>query len=614
MNFFLTSFDTRKLRYQTIGITLLLLMILIVLQQFIAYHQFNRLVNDKIATKNQQAQIFYNYMMQERFKIQLAAIKENLSSKAVQDAIVSRDRDQLYTLLSRRYNVLHHTFPYFNIMHIVLPDNRSFLRLHQPQSYGDDLSGIRPMHHVVNRQKTWLHGLEVGRYGISYRTVVPIIYNNIHYGNFEIGSPVQQVIKDLAELLGLNIILTINKKHLSIAQHPLPPSYDAQRNIIFASKLFHSLHVDLYTKKPVAYDNETYMIEPGIKLYNFSGEAIGEFFYAFNITHELEKKHDYIAASFLIGAIVMILIILLLSYNFNKITGKLNESERYSHLILNTQKNIIFVTSGKHLIDGNNAFLNFFQYGSVAAFKKHHQCVCHLFQEHSASEYITGETKEGMNWIEYIIKHPNIEHKCRISLHQKEHIFALKADATTMKKRSIVVVTLQDITKLERHNRELEQISQTDALTKIYNRTFYHTIAAKLYDSGEMTSLSVIFLDIDHFKNINDTYGHDYGDSVLKKVTALISSIIRNSDYFIRWGGEEFLLLLPNSNHDNALKLCEKLRSRIAALSFNKIGHVTCSFGVTQRRIDDDENSVLKRADDALYRAKKNGRNRVESL
>jgi len=90
--------------------------------------------------------------------------------------------------------------------------------------------------------------------------------------------------------------------------------------------------------------------------------------------------------------------------------------------------------------------------------------------------------------------------------------------------------------------------------------------------------------------------------------------MIRNTDYFIRWGGEEFLLLLPNSNQDNALKLCEKLRSRIAAISYSKVGHVTCSFGVTQQRLDDDEATILKRADDALYRAKKNGRNRVESL
>ncbi len=614
MNFFLTSFDTKKLRYQTIGITLLLLMILIVLQQFIAYGKFNQLIDDKIATKSEKAQIFYNYMMQEHFKIQLATIKENLSSTAVQHAIISRDRDQLYTLLSKRYRTLHDNFPFYNIMHVVLPNNHSFLRLHQPESYGDDLSTTRPMHAAVNQTKVWLHGLEVGKYGISYRTVYPIIYDGVHYGNLEIGSPVKNVIKELEQLLGLNIILTINKEHLRVSQNALPPSYDEERNIIFASDLFASLKSELYADNQVRYQNKTYIIEPGVKLYNFSGDAIGEFFYAFDISHELKKKQNYIMASFLIGLIIMVLILILLSYNFNKIINKLNESERYSHLILNTQKNIIFVTSGEHLIDGNNAFLSFFHYGSIEAFKEHHDCVCHFFQDHPNPEYITGTTKEGMNWVEYIVKHPNIEHKCLIEIHQKKSIFTLKADATTMKKRSIMVVTMQDITKLERHNRELKQISQTDALTKIYNRTFYNSIVNTLYGSNEITSLSVIFIDIDHFKKINDTYGHDYGDTVLKKVTSLISSMIRNSDYFIRWGGEEFLLLLPNSNHNNALKLCEKLRSRIAALSFNKLGHVTCSFGLTQRRLDDDEASVLKRADDALYRAKKGGRNRVESL
>ena len=614
MNFFLSSFDTKTLRYQTIGITLLLLMILIVLQQFIAYGKFNQLVNDNIATKSEKVQIFYNYMMQEQFRIQLSTIKENLSSTAVRQAIITRDRDRLYGLLSKRYGALHNNFPFFNIMHVVLPGTRSFLRLHQPKSYGDDLSDARPMHIAVNRKKTWLHGLEVGKYGISYRTVYPIVYDGVYYGNFEIGSPVKNVIQDLEQLLGLNIILTINKEYLSVSQNGLPPSYDRQRNIIFASDLFTSLQTKLQADTLIHYHNKTYMIEPGIKLYNFSGDAIGEFFYAFDISHELKKKQNYIVASFLIGVIIMILILALLSYNFNKIIRKLNESERYSHLILNTQKHIIFVTSGEHLIDGNNAFLHFFHYGSIEAFKEHHDCVCQFFQEHPNPEYITGATKEGMNWVEYVVKHPQIEHKCLIEIHQKKSIFTLKADATTMKKRSIMVVTMQDITKLERHNRELEQISQTDALTKIYNRTFYNSIVNTLYNSTDMVSLSVIFIDIDHFKNINDAYGHDYGDTVLKKITALISAMIRNSDYFIRWGGEEFLLLLPNSNHDNALKLCEKLRSRIAALSFHKVGHVTCSFGLTQRRFDDDEASVLKRADDALYRAKKGGRNRVERL
>ncbi len=614
MNFFLTSFDTRKLRYQTIGITLLLLMILIVLQQFIAYDKFNQLIDDKIATKSEKAQIFYNHMMQERFRIHLAAIKENLSSSAIRQAIISRDREELQTLLFQRYKTLHTTYPFFNIMHFVLPNNHSFLRLHRPQDYGDDLSHIRPMHTVANHNKTWLHGLEVGKYGISYRTVYPIMYDGVHYGNLEIGSPVTNVIEELEQLLGLNIILIVKKKYLSVSKEQLPPAYDAQHHIIYASDLFNTFNAPLQADQHIEYHGKTYILEPGINLYSFSGDAIGAFFYAFDITRELDKKQNYIAASFLIGFIIMLLIIMLLSYNFNKIIGKLSESERYSHLILNTQKNIIFVTSGEHLIDGNNAFLNFFQYGSIEAFKKHHDCVCHFFQDHPHPEYITGPTKEGMNWVKYIVKHPNIEHKCLIAIHQKSSIFSLKADATTMKKRSIMVVTMQDITKMERHNRELEQRSQTDALTNIYNRTFYNSIVNKLYDSSEIISLSVIFLDIDHFKKINDTYGHDYGDTVLKEVTALVSSMIRNSDYFIRWGGEEFLLLLPNSNLNNALKLCEKLRHHIESLHLKKVGHITCSFGVTQRRLDDDEASVLKRADEALYRAKKGGRNRVESL
>ena len=173
MTFFSTSLNTTALRYQTIGVAMLLLTLFISLQQYIAYKKFNELVEDKITTKSEKAEIFYNHMMKERFKIQTTAIEANLNSPGVKTAVVAQDREGLIKLLLNRYNTMHNSFPHINIMHFVLPNTHSLLRLHQLNAYGDDLSGVRPMHLLANEKLQSLHGLEVGKYGVSYRTVHP---------------------------------------------------------------------------------------------------------------------------------------------------------------------------------------------------------------------------------------------------------------------------------------------------------------------------------------------------------------------------------------------------------------------------------------------------------
>jgi len=118
--------------------------------------------------------------------------------------------------------------------------------------------------------------------------------------------------------------------------------------------------------------------------------------------------------------------------------------------------------------------------------------------------------------------------------------------------------------------------------------------------------------DIDHFKKVNDTCGHAVGDYVLKTISQIVKGTMREIDYLIRWGGEEFLAIALDTDLRGAEMLAEKIRKVIENYNFDKIGRVTVSFGVTQFRQDDTENSFMKRVDDALYQAKEKGRNRVE--
>ncbi|MDY6824560.1 MAG: transporter substrate-binding domain-containing protein [Thermodesulfobacteriota bacterium] len=163
-------------------------------------------------------------------------------------------------------------------------------------------------------------------------------------------------------------------------------------------------------------------------------------------------------------------------------------------------------------------------------------------------------------------------------------------------------------------SRELEQLSVTDPLTGMFNRMKFEELLQheikRVQRTGECFSL--IMLDVDNFKEINDSYGHQAGDSVLKKISGFLQASIREADNLGRWGGEEFLVLCPNTSDTGAATLAEHLRRLIAARKLTVAGGVTCSFGVAEYRHEEGESQLLNRVDRAMYRAKELGRNRVE--
>ena len=166
---------------------------------------------------------------------------------------------------------------------------------------------------------------------------------------------------------------------------------------------------------------------------------------------------------------------------------------------------------------------------------------------------------------------------------------------------------------LELKNRELEHLSTTDLLTGLPNRAHIEQLLDREIHRYERygTGFGLIMLDVDHFKQVNDRYGHDVGDRVLQRIAALIADHTRVSDCAARWGGEEFLILCPNTSLEGVQQLAEGLCKRIEQTDFPVVGQRTCSFGVTAIYPDDQAQTLLKRADDAMYQAKKGGRNQV---
>ena len=161
---------------------------------------------------------------------------------------------------------------------------------------------------------------------------------------------------------------------------------------------------------------------------------------------------------------------------------------------------------------------------------------------------------------------------------------------------------------------EMEKKAMTDTLTGIHNRYAFFTMLEIEQDKNNRheTSFSLIMFDLDNFKNINDTYGHDVGDRVLIEVVKSVGECLRKSDSFGRIGGEEFMILLPHTDINTAVEIADRIRHFISGHHIEPAGEITISAGVVQHTFQENLEVLVKRADIALYKAKELGRNRVE--
>ncbi len=178
---------------------------------------------------------------------------------------------------------------------------------------------------------------------------------------------------------------------------------------------------------------------------------------------------------------------------------------------------------------------------------------------------------------------------------------------------SIFIVMVFIKSNINFNYEQIEKLATTDSLTGIFNRFQIMKLLnmelerAKRYNKV----FSVIIFDIDNFKKINDTYGHQKGDMVLQKVASLLKENLRQTDFFGRLGGEEFIVIAPETKAEDAFKLAEKLRKLLENANFDSVGQVTASFGISQYEKGKDVNQLLKEADEALYIAKRKGKNLV---
>jgi len=305
------------------------------------------------------------------------------------------------------------------------------------------------------------------------------------------------------------------------------------------------------------------------------------------------------------GVIVLTLIFLYFIFR--------SRSQKIEEQFLDSQENINIVYKSKSIKFVNKAGLLFFGHTSLESFLLEYSDISDVFLEEDG--YIYKHTY-GQNWVQSIYKDIHIKDN-RVKIKTLSQIdglyYSFYIQISKMFNVNEYLLSFYDITTLEREKETYKKNSELDPLTKAYNRVKLNEMFDSLFFNAKKYEkpLSMILLDIDDFKIINDTYGHNVGDKVLQEISGLIRDILDSQGIFARWGGEEFIFILEDTPLVEATKLASRIRATIDRYSFEIVKHVTCSFGVTQFTQDDQAIDFFERVDKALYEAKANGKNQV---
>ncbi|MBG0969706.1 GGDEF domain-containing protein [Bacillus sp. SRB3LM] len=270
------------------------------------------------------------------------------------------------------------------------------------------------------------------------------------------------------------------------------------------------------------------------------------------------------------------------------------------------QNDLLFIVEDDEIVDCNTNFLTFFGYENLFAYREQHL----VFAEHFIRENGYYSTTHDITWLDDTLSSGR-----RIKMLNYEgtvSTFLLRATPLP-EDLSRFIVKCTEITELDEIYQEQERLAMIDSLTEIYNRLKFQQILEVEWEKVIRTDekIAIILFDIDNFKTVNDTYGHDFGDLALIQLAELMKSKVEQQHVFARWGGEEFIILVTNTVEKEAFQVAESLRFFIETKQFTGISKLTASFGVALYEQGTTREELMQRADIALYEAKKNGKNQV---
>ena len=282
--------------------------------------------------------------------------------------------------------------------------------------------------------------------------------------------------------------------------------------------------------------------------------------------------------------------------------------------VLDYSSTLFLLTNKTKMVHANKALLEFFGMSNIEELRRKYHCVMDIFEveeNYFSAKSVSPETK-GCPCISDLKDKDVLGVVIHAKTQQKQ---VMKLSLNQLPNESFLI-SMTNVTEIEQEAKRFQYQANHDKLTGTYNRSYLELVYQQHLNDFSTNAIqcSFILLDIDDFKHINDNYGHLTGDRVLILLSNTISNKIRHDDIFVRWGGEEFLLLLPKTSQSSALKIAEVLRQEIMKLDIGIGCSITSSFGVTSCQKRDTKESLFERLDQALYMAKDAGKNCVIEL
>lgn len=294
------------------------------------------------------------------------------------------------------------------------------------------------------------------------------------------------------------------------------------------------------------------------------------------------------------------------------ITHQKNSIEQLRKFI-DIQDSIVILTNTKKNLFANKKFFDFFGYRNLEEFSKVHSCICDMFIKDDTFFHLGKMLPKEEHWIGSLLNLPGRERI--VSMLDKEDVAHVFSVSINNYDPQTYILNFSDITDTMFEKLQLEKKAIRDHLTNAYNRTYFDSVINSMIKNHQNQNgkTGVIIFDIDYFKDVNDNYGHNVGDDILKTVVQIVNRFTRKDDRLIRWGGEEFLIIMYAKTIRSLVRQAEHLRSVIENHKFENIKTLSCSFGVAIHDIDSSIEETIDRADKKLYEAKRNGRNQVRS-
>ncbi len=466
---------------------------------------------------------------------------------------------------------------------------------------------------LLKLKRYYVADIMVDCYGLHFAAYVPLYKGGEIVGFLEVLSQFNSIVKDLKRfdvdaVVFLDKRLSAHAKALtnSVQGYKITNTNPAIKLVrllrtISLSKLFH-------TTEPTAIGEKILSTYP---IKDLAGNVYGWIVYA--------KDKNLIYANFINRSIIIrilfltillaVALIILIRYFEREKAKQQQQQLRYLYNVLDNLEEIVIMNDGKRMKYANKAFFKYFdEFGNLEEFLSKHACICNFFVHEKG---FLMPIVDGKLWTSYVYEHKNENIYAKIAYKDKESIFQVKANKINGNEYVVIFI---DVTEEYQKEQKLRTMAAIDPLTKVYNRYYFEELAQEKIEEAVITGNVLLFamIDIDHFKSINDTYGHIAGDEVLRQIAAIIRQKFRQTDPIFRVGGEEFLIILETSSIEKVLQLLDELRNEVASAMFASIPkHITISIGVAKYKEGDSVQTLYERADKALYEAKRTGRNRL---